>query len=52
MHDLTKSLIDKKTKTFINGFFEKVNELKRKSNRLWVVKGKKFYNNLMKNNCC
>ena len=35
-----KPLIDKKGKTFLNVFMEKVNESNRKPNELWVDQGR------------
>ena len=44
-YDWVKPLKDKKCKTVLNGFVEIVNEYKRQLNKLWVYKGRKFYNN-------
>ena len=42
-----KPLKDKKGKTILNAFNEKVSESNRKRNKLWVDQGREFYNNLM-----
>ena len=42
-----KPLKDKKGKTVPNAFIEIVNESNRKPNKLWVGKGREFYNKLM-----
>ena len=42
-----KPLKDKKSKTVPNTFIEIVNEYNRKPNKLWVDKGRGFYNKLM-----
>ena len=44
---LVKPLMDKKAKIVLNCFTGRVNESNRKSNKLWVDQGRKFYNNLM-----
>ena len=43
-------LRDTKVKTILNDIIGTVNESKRKPNKLWVVQGRKFNNNLIKNN--
>ena len=42
-----KSLKDEKGKTILNAFIEIVNEYNRKSNKLWVDRGREFYNKIM-----
>ena len=42
-----KPLKDKKTKTFLRGLVEIVNEFKRQPNKIWIDQGREFYNNLM-----
>ena len=44
-----KPLKDKKVKTVLYDFVERVNKSKRKPNKLWVDQGKEFCNNLMQN---
>ena len=39
-----KTLKDKKGKTVLNAFIERVNESNRKPNKLWIDQGKEFYN--------
>ena len=42
-----KPLKDKKVKTVLNVFIEKANESNRKPNKLWVDRGRGFYDKLM-----
>ena len=42
-----KPLKDKKGKTVLNAFIEKINESYRKSNKSWVDQQTDFYNKLM-----
>ena len=42
-----KALMAEKAKTVHHGFFEILNESKRKPNKLWVDEGIEFYNKLM-----
>ena len=42
-----KPLKDKKGKTVLNAFIEKVHESNRKPNKLWVDQGREFYNKFM-----
>ena len=46
MHGI-KHLKDKKCKTALNAFIEKVNEFNRKPNKLYVDQGRLLYNKLM-----
>ena len=42
-----KPLKDKKAKTVLNAFIEIVNKSNSKPNKLWVDKGREYYNKLM-----
>ena len=42
-----KSLKHKKGEPVLNAFIEKVNESNRKPNKLWVDRGREFYDKLM-----
>ena len=42
-----KSLKHKKGETVLNAFIEKVNESNCKPNKLWVDRGREFYDKLM-----
>ena len=42
-----KPLTEKKNKIVFNGFIEIVNESKNKPKKLWVDRGREFYNSLM-----
>ena len=42
-----KLLKDRKSKTVLNAFIERVNESNHKSNKLWINQGRKFYNKPM-----
>ena len=42
-----KALKDKKAKAVFNDFIKIVNESKRKPNKLWVDRGREFYNTPM-----
>ena len=44
LHAWAKPLKDKKGKTVLNAFIQKVNESNRKPNKLWVGQGREFYN--------
>ena len=48
-YDWAKPLKDKKAKIVLHGFTEIVNESKRKPNKLWIDKEKKFTIALCKN---
>ena len=41
-------LKDKKDRSIANGFHKKLNDSKRKPNKIWVDKGSEFYNNSLK----
>ena len=43
-HTWIKNLKDKKGKTALNAFIEKVNKSIRKPNKLWVDQGRESYN--------